>query len=108
MQFDADDLPCRRPRHPGIAAVLRCWSRVWGRSTAVALLAGGLWFIATSLAWWMILVPGFLVHAVLRGVRLPTMRRSGPATSEAHASEARHAPEASGSGGARAGARRDP
>jgi hypothetical protein len=28
------------------------------------LLAGGLWFLGTGLAYWAILVPGFLVHAL--------------------------------------------
>jgi TM2 domain-containing membrane protein YozV len=64
MQFDADDLPLPQAPHPGIAAVLSVLVPGLGQVYCGRLLAGGLWFVATSLAWWMILVPGFLVHAV--------------------------------------------
>jgi len=66
MDFDADDLPVRHvpDPHPGIAAVLSVLIPGLGQVYCGRLLAGGLWFVATSLAYWAILVPGFLVHAV--------------------------------------------
>ena len=64
MEFDADDLPMRQAPHPGIAAVLSVLVPGLGQVYCGRLLAGGVWFVATSLAYWAILVPGFLVHAV--------------------------------------------
>ena len=55
-----------RPRlpSPGIAAVLSVLIPGLGQVYSGRLLAGALWFLATGLAYWAILVPGFLVHAL--------------------------------------------
>lgn len=64
MDFDDDMLALRRAPHPGISAVLSVLVPGLGQVYSGRLLAGGLWFLATSLAYWAILVPGFLVHAL--------------------------------------------
>ena len=64
MDFDDDTLALRRAPHPGISAVLSVLVPGLGQVYSGRLLAGGLWFLGTSLAYWAILVPGFLVHAV--------------------------------------------
>ena len=64
MEFDVDELPVRQAPHPGIAAVLSVLVPGLGQVYCGRLLAGGLWFVATSLAYWAILVPGFLAHAI--------------------------------------------
>jgi len=53
-----------RPPGPGIAAVLSVLIPGLGQVYAGRLLAGGLWFLATGFAYWAVLVPGFLVHAL--------------------------------------------
>jgi TM2 domain-containing membrane protein YozV len=53
-----------RPPSPGIAAVLSVLIPGLGQVYAGRLLAGGLWFLATGFAYWAILVPGFVVHAL--------------------------------------------
>ena len=59
-----DDIVLRRAPHPGIAAVLSVLLPGLGQVYAGRLLAGGLWFLATGLAYWAVLLPGFLVHAL--------------------------------------------
>jgi TM2 domain-containing membrane protein YozV len=60
-----DDVPDRhRPPSPGIAAVLSVLVPGLGQVYAGRLLAGAVWFLATGVAYWAILVPGFLVHAL--------------------------------------------
>ena len=64
--WDFDDEPVRRPPRapsPGIAAVLSVFVPGLGHVYAGRLLAGALWFLATTLAYSMILLPGFLFHA---------------------------------------------
>ena len=53
-----------RPPSPGIAAVLSVLVPGLGQVYAGRVLAGGLWFVATGFAYWAILLPGFLVHAL--------------------------------------------
>jgi TM2 domain-containing membrane protein YozV len=59
-----DDVVLRRAPHPGIAAVLSVLLPGLGQVYAGRLLAGGLWFLATGLAYWAVLLPGFLIHAL--------------------------------------------
>lgn len=54
----------RRLPSPGIAAVLAVLLPGLGHVYAGRLLAGAVWFLATSVAYWAILVPGFLLHAI--------------------------------------------
>jgi TM2 domain-containing membrane protein YozV len=53
----------RRAPSPGIAAVLSVVIPGLGQVYSGRLLAGGIWFLATTLAYSAILIPGFLVHA---------------------------------------------
>ncbi len=64
MDFDDDTLALRHAPQPGIAAVLSVLVPGLGQVYSGRLLAGALWFLGTGLAYWAILVPGFLVHAV--------------------------------------------
>jgi TM2 domain-containing membrane protein YozV len=64
MDAYEDDLSPRRAPQPGIAAVLSVLLPGLGQVYCGRLLAGGLWFLATGFAYWAILVPGFLVHAL--------------------------------------------
>jgi TM2 domain-containing membrane protein YozV len=64
MDFDDDTLALRPGPQPGIAAVLSVLIPGLGQVYGGRLLAGGLWFLGTGLAYWAILVPGFLVHAL--------------------------------------------
>jgi len=57
------ELIVRRGPSPGIAAVLSVLIPGLGQVYNGQLLGGAVWFLATSLAYWAILVPGFLVHA---------------------------------------------
>ena len=59
-----DEIAVRRAPQPGIAAVLSVLLPGLGQVYAGRLLAGALWFLATAFAYWAILVPGFLAHAV--------------------------------------------
>ena len=54
----------RRMPSPGIAAVLAVLVPGLGHVYVGRLLAGAVWFLATSFAYWAILVPGFLLHAI--------------------------------------------
>jgi TM2 domain-containing membrane protein YozV len=55
--------PTPRPS-PGVAAVLSVLVPGLGQVYAGRLGAGALWFLGTGFAYWAILIPGFLVHAV--------------------------------------------
>ncbi len=57
------DVFVRRAPSPGIAAVLSVLIPGLGQVYNGRLLAGGLWFLATTLAYSAVLLPGFLVHA---------------------------------------------
>jgi TM2 domain-containing membrane protein YozV len=59
-----DEITVRRAPSPGIAAVLSVLLPGLGQVYAGRLLAGGLWFLATGFAYWAVLLPGFLVHAL--------------------------------------------
>ncbi len=67
-EFDSQgaygEVRVRRLPSPGIAAVLAVLLPGLGHVYAGRLLAGALWFLATSFAYWAILVPGFLLHAI--------------------------------------------
>ena len=53
-----------RPPSPGVAAVLSVLIPGLGQVYAGRLAAGAIWFLATGFAYWAILVPGFLAHAL--------------------------------------------
>ncbi len=59
-----DEIFVRHAPHPGIAAVLSVLLPGLGQVYAGRLLAGALWFLATGIAYWAILLPGFLLHAL--------------------------------------------
>jgi len=61
--FESEVLVRRAPS-PGIAAVLSVLIPGLGQVYGGRLLAGGLWFLATTLAYSAILLPGFLVHGL--------------------------------------------
>lgn len=66
-EFDARrpaEVIVRRAPSPGVAAVLSVLIPGLGQVYAGRLLAGGIWFLATSFCYWAILLPGFLVHAL--------------------------------------------
>jgi len=52
-----------RAPSPGIAAVLSVVVPGLGQVYTGRLAAGAIWFVATSFAYWAVLLPGFLVHA---------------------------------------------
>ena len=63
--FDDEIILRRAPRpSPGVAAVLSVLIPGLGQVYAGRLGAGAVWFLATSFAYWAILIPGFLVHAL--------------------------------------------
>ncbi len=66
MPYDEldDQLVVRRAPSPGIAAVLSVLIPGLGQVYAGRLVAGGLWFLATALFYWAILLPGFIAHAL--------------------------------------------
>ena len=61
--YEDDVAPLRAP-HPGVAAVLSVLIPGLGQLYSGRLLAGALWFLGTGLAYWAVLLPGFLVHAL--------------------------------------------
>jgi TM2 domain-containing membrane protein YozV len=65
MSTRIPDRPGRyRPPSPGLAAVFSVFVPGLGQVYAGRLLPGALWFLGTSFAYWAILIPGFLVHAL--------------------------------------------
>jgi TM2 domain-containing membrane protein YozV len=54
----------RRSPHPGISAVLSVLLPGLGQVYSGRLVAGGLWFLGTALAYHAVLLPGFLAHAL--------------------------------------------
>lgn len=62
--FAEDEIATRHPPSPGLSAVLSVLLPGLGQVYSGRLLAGALWFLATSLSYWAILLPGFLVHAL--------------------------------------------
>jgi TM2 domain-containing membrane protein YozV len=61
--FD-DEIVVRRAPSPGIAAVLSVLIPGLGQVYCGRLLAGGIWFLATSFFYWAVLLPGFVAHAL--------------------------------------------
>ncbi len=53
-----------RPPSPGISAVLSVLIPGLGQVYCGRLVAGGLWFLGTAVAYSAVLIPGFLVHAL--------------------------------------------
>jgi TM2 domain-containing membrane protein YozV len=64
MTYHENEIVVRRAPLPGIAAVLSVVVPGLGQLYAGRLLAGALWFLGTGFAYWAVLVPGFLVHAL--------------------------------------------
>ncbi len=56
-----DEIVVLHAPHPGIAAVLSVLIPGLGQVYAGRLLAGGLWFLATGIAYWAVLIPGFFL-----------------------------------------------
>jgi TM2 domain-containing membrane protein YozV len=63
MTCDCDEIGLRSGPLPGIAAVLSIFIPGLGQIYAGRLVAGGLWFLGTAVAYSAVLLPGFLVHA---------------------------------------------
>ena len=59
-----DKMADRNAPNPGIAAVLSVLMPGLGQVYCGRLLAGAIWFLATAAGYWLILVPGFLIHAL--------------------------------------------
>ncbi|MDP6978561.1 MAG: hypothetical protein QF570_08155 [Myxococcota bacterium] len=74
LYYDDIDHACSRRGHvrmrdhrgpsPGIAAVLSVLIPGLGQVYNGRLMAGACWFLAASFAYWAVLVPGFIVHAL--------------------------------------------
>ena len=64
MSYEPHPIAVRRPPGPGIAAVLSVVIPGLGQVYSGRLLAGGIWFLATAVAYSAVLLPGFLVHAL--------------------------------------------
>jgi hypothetical protein len=58
------EVKVRRLPSPGVAAVLAVLFPGLGHVYVGRLFAGAMWFLAISFAYWAILVPGFLLHAI--------------------------------------------
>jgi TM2 domain-containing membrane protein YozV len=63
LGFDRREIVVRRAPSPGVAAVLSVLIPGLGQVYGGRLLAGAIWFLATSFCYWAILLPGFIVHA---------------------------------------------
>jgi TM2 domain-containing membrane protein YozV len=61
---ETGEVRVRRLPSPGFAAVLAVLFPGLGHVYAGRLVAGAIWFLAISFAYWAILVPGFLLHAI--------------------------------------------
>lgn len=66
MPYDEldDEVVVRRAPSPGIAAVLSVFFPGLGQVYAGRLMAGAVWFVAVSLCYWAIVLPGFIAHAI--------------------------------------------
>ena len=64
LRENLGEVRVRRMPSPGIAAVLSVLLPGLGHVYAGRLVTGGIWFVATTFAYWAILVPGFLLHAL--------------------------------------------
>ena len=64
-EFDSSgEIRVRRLPSPGIAAVLAFFVPGLGHLYVGRLAAAAGWFVAVGIAYWAILVPGFLLHAI--------------------------------------------
>jgi len=54
----------RRLPSPGVAAVLSVFLPGLGHVYAGRLAIGAIWFLATSFAYWAIILSGFVLHAL--------------------------------------------
>jgi len=75
--FDELDRPSYRPARapsPGVAAVLSVVLPGLGQVYTGRLLAGLIWCLGTAVAYWAILVPGFLVHLLCVGFAYQSAR----------------------------------
>ena len=61
---DGQEVMVRRGPHPGISAVLSVIVPGLGQVYNGHLIAGALWFLGTAFAYSMVLLPGFLAHAL--------------------------------------------
>jgi TM2 domain-containing membrane protein YozV len=62
-EYAPRELVPQRDPHPGLAAVLSVVIPGLGQVYSGRLLSGALWFLGTGLAYWAVLLPGFLAHA---------------------------------------------
>lgn len=62
--FYDDDFIDRNTPSPGVAAVLSVLLPGLGQVYGGRLFAGAMWFLATAAGYSLILVPGFLIHAL--------------------------------------------
>ena len=60
---ERDYLPARAPS-PGVAAVLSVLIPGLGQLYAGRLMAAALWCLGTAFAYWAIILPGIIVHAL--------------------------------------------
>jgi TM2 domain-containing membrane protein YozV len=58
-----DSITVRRGPSPGLAAVLSVLIPGLGQVYNGKLIAGAIWFLATSLGYSAIILPGFVIHA---------------------------------------------
>jgi len=72
--YDDRPVPARAPS-PGLAAVLSVIVPGLGQVYSGHLVSGAVWFLATGLAYWAVLLPGFLVHAFCVGAAYHAARR---------------------------------
>jgi len=61
--YEPEEMVVRRAPSPGVAAVLSVLIPGLGQVYGGRLLAGALWFLATTIAYSAVLLPGFLIHA---------------------------------------------
>ncbi len=67
MTCDCDEISLRSGPVPGIAAVLSVFIPGLGQAYAGRLIAAGCWFLGTAFAYSVVLLPGFLIHALCIG-----------------------------------------
>jgi len=58
------EVKVRRLPSPGVAAVLAVLIPGLGHVYVGRLLAAAVWFLAISFGYWLIVFPGFLLHAI--------------------------------------------
>jgi TM2 domain-containing membrane protein YozV len=63
-RYYEDDFADRNAPSPGVAAVLSVLLPGLGQVYGGRLFAGAMWFLATAAGYSLVLVPGFLIHAL--------------------------------------------